>query len=70
MASGIDFPQDYSGSEEDAKLNQLLFAKSGPDTTGAVSRFNTRVAAPDTLWHYANLDTEVLGLILTHATHN
>jgi CubicO group peptidase (beta-lactamase class C family) len=69
MTSGIDFGQDYGGSNDDAKLNNGLFAKSGPGTAAIVSRFNTRVAAPETLWHYANINPEVLGLILTHATH-
>ncbi len=69
MTSGIEFRQDYSGANDDARLNEYLFARSGPDTATIVSRFNTRVAAPEVLWSYANLNTEVLGLILTHATH-
>ena len=39
------------------------------DPITAISRFNKRVAPPDTVWHYSNLDTEGLSLVLTHATH-
>ncbi len=69
MASGIAFTQDYGGKTDDAALGRSLFAASGPGAAAIVSRYNTRVAPPDTRWNYANLDSEVLGLVLTHATH-
>ena len=68
MASGIAFTEDYGGADDAAKLNHLLFGKEKISTTDAVSRFNTRIAPPDTLWHYKGLDAETLGLVLTHAT--
>lgn len=30
--------------------------------------FNTRIAPPNTHWSYANLNSEGLGLVVTHAT--
>jgi CubicO group peptidase (beta-lactamase class C family) len=42
------------------------------DSTGAAAvlgQFNTRVAEPDTLFHYTGLNSELLGLVLTNATH-
>jgi CubicO group peptidase (beta-lactamase class C family) len=69
MTSGIDFSQDYGRSDDDAKLNRLLFGRSGTAPADIVAQFNTRVAPPETVWHYANLNTEVLGLVLSRATH-
>jgi CubicO group peptidase (beta-lactamase class C family) len=69
MSSGIWFNQDYGGSDDDATLNRLLFEPSELSTVQAVARFNTRLVPPGTLWHYANVDPEVLGLVLAHATH-
>jgi CubicO group peptidase (beta-lactamase class C family) len=69
MASGVAFTQTYGGSDDDAKLNRVLFSRSGPGAVAALAEFNKRIAPPDTLWNYANANTEVLGLVLTHATH-
>jgi CubicO group peptidase (beta-lactamase class C family) len=70
MASGIAFTQgDYAGGDDDARLSHAVLGRDGLDPVAAVSQFNTRVAPPDTLWHYANLNPEVLALVLTRATH-
>ena len=73
MASGIAFTQDSQGADnplsDDAKLNRDLFGKNKIGTIEAVSQFDKRIAPPDTVWHYSNLDAEVLGIVLTHATH-
>ncbi|PZM15587.1 serine hydrolase domain-containing protein [Rhizobium tubonense] len=69
MASGIAFTEDYSGTDDNATLLHLLFGKVKISTIEAVSQFNKRIAPPDTLWHYKALDVEVLGLVLTRATH-
>ena len=69
MASGIAFTENYSGTDDNAKLLRLLFGKVKISTAEAVSQFNKRIAPPDTLWHYKALDVEALGLVLTHATH-
>ena len=68
MASGIAFTESYNGADDSAALGRDLFARAGPGPVAAVSRFNTRDAPPDTVWHYAGLDTEVLGLVLARAT--
>ncbi|TXI11213.1 MAG: class C beta-lactamase-related serine hydrolase, partial [Rhizobium sp.] len=69
MASGIAFTENYSGTDDNAKLLHLLFGKEKMSTVQAVSQFNKRIAPPDTVWNYKALDPEVLGLVLTHATH-
>lgn len=69
MSSGIKFGQDYGGADDDAKLSRLLFTRSSLSTSQAISEFNVRAAPPGTHWHYANVNPEVLGLVLTQATH-
>jgi CubicO group peptidase (beta-lactamase class C family) len=68
MASGISFLQNYTDTDDDSTLHRELFSAKGPGPITAVKQFNTRVAAPDTLFNYASLNTEVLGLVLAHAT--
>jgi CubicO group peptidase (beta-lactamase class C family) len=68
MASGIAFEQTYSGRDDDATFHRLLFSPAGPGPIATVRQFNNRIADPDTVFSYASLDTEVLGLVLTHAT--
>jgi CubicO group peptidase (beta-lactamase class C family) len=68
MASGMAFEEDYSGKDDIAKLGRALFARTGPGPIAAISQFNTRIAAPDTHWSYASLNTEILGLVLARAT--
>ncbi|CAB3766750.1 MULTISPECIES: serine hydrolase domain-containing protein [Burkholderia] len=68
MASGIAFTQKYSGSDDDTTLHRLLFSPAGPGPVAAIKQFNTRVAEPDSVFNYASLDTEVLGVVLTRAT--
>jgi CubicO group peptidase (beta-lactamase class C family) len=69
MASGIAFRQDYTDPNADSlKLTRILFGNTGEDAAHAVAAFNTRAVPPDTHFSYANADTEVLGLVLAHAT--
>lgn len=68
MASGIAFTETYDSHDDDALLSHLLFSPAGPGPASAVARFSTRTAPPDTVWHYAGLNTEVLGLVLARAT--
>jgi CubicO group peptidase (beta-lactamase class C family) len=69
MASGLAFSQDDSGTDDAATLDRALFSRTGPGAVAAVSQFNTRIAPPDALWHDANLDSEILGLVVARATH-
>ncbi len=68
MASGIAYTQSYSKSDDNAKLHELLLSATGPGPIATVKLFNRRVADPDTVFSYASLDTETLGLVLTRAT--
>ncbi len=68
MASGIAFTETYDGHDDSARLFRLLFAPNGPGTAGALRQFDTREAPPDTIWHYAGLNSEALGLVLARAT--
>ncbi|HET8996526.1 MAG TPA: serine hydrolase [Acetobacteraceae bacterium] len=67
MASGVAFQELYNGEDDSAALNRALF--SGIDPADAVAQFNTRVVPAGTRFHYAGIQTEILGLVLAHATH-
>jgi len=59
----------YLASRDDvARLGRDLFGQPGKDPVVSVAQFNTRVAPPDTQWHYASSETEILGLILRRVT--
>jgi CubicO group peptidase (beta-lactamase class C family) len=64
MSSGVEFKEIYDGQDDVARLASDLFGRPGKDPIISVAQFNTRVAAPDTRWHYASVETEILGLIL------
>jgi len=68
MASGIDYAETYDGHDDSARLSWDLLRRGGPGPVVAVSQFNTRSAPPDTVWHYAGLNSETLGLVLARAT--
>ena len=68
MASGIAFREVYDGHDDAAILNAAIWNRNGEGAIAAAHRFNVRVAAPDTVWHYKGLDTETLGLVITGAT--
>jgi len=67
MASGIAFRETYDGTDDAAALNRML--ASGIDPARAVARFNTRAVPAGTRFHYAGIQTEVLGLVIANATH-
>jgi CubicO group peptidase (beta-lactamase class C family) len=68
MASGIAFTETYDGHDDSARLTRLLWQRNGPGPVAAVRRFNTRAAPPEAEFHYAGINSEVLGLVLTAAT--
>ncbi|HKR41258.1 MAG TPA: serine hydrolase [Paraburkholderia sp.] len=45
-----------------------MLSPTGPGPIATVKLFNQRIADPDTVFSYASLDTETLGLVLTRAT--
>ena len=68
MSSGVAFSETYDGRDDIAKLGRDLFGRSGKSTVASVTQFNTRTAPPGTVWHYASIESEILGLVLHAAT--
>ena len=64
MASGVAFSENYDGKDDVARLVADLSRKRAVDN---VSQFNTRVAPPGSIFHYASAETLVLGLVLRAA---
>jgi CubicO group peptidase (beta-lactamase class C family) len=69
MSSGVAFREVYDGNDDIAQLGRDLFGPSGRSAVASVAHFNTRSAPPGTVWHYASIETEILGLILRAATN-
>lgn len=68
MSSGVDFKQTFNGQDDSARLYRDLFGRPGKDPVSTVTQFNSRVAPPNTKWHYSDAESEILGLILRRAT--
>jgi CubicO group peptidase (beta-lactamase class C family) len=68
MSSGVAFSEVYDGKDDVARLGRDLFGEPGKDPVASVAQFNTRAVPPGTVWHYASVETEVLGLVLRSAT--
>jgi CubicO group peptidase (beta-lactamase class C family) len=67
MASGVAFKEVYDAPGDNERLNRLLFGPDNPGPAQAVATFNAREAAGDTRFHYASIETEVLGLVVAQA---
>jgi CubicO group peptidase (beta-lactamase class C family) len=68
MSSGVAFREVYDGNDDIAQLGRDLFGLGGRSAVTSVAQFNTRTAPPGTVWHYASIETEILGLVLRAAT--
>jgi CubicO group peptidase (beta-lactamase class C family) len=68
MSSGVAFTENYDGQDDIARLGRDLFGGAGKDPVASVAQFNTRIVPPGTKWHYASVETEILGLVLRAAT--
>lgn len=68
MSSGVEFSEEYNGHDDIARLGRALFTDEPKDPAAVVAQFNTRTAPPGTRWHYASVETEILGLVLRAAT--
>ena len=68
MSSGVEFSEVYDGHDDIARLGRALFVEETKDPAAVVAQFNTRTAPPGTRWHYASVETEILGLVLRSAT--
>ncbi|WP_144161901.1 serine hydrolase domain-containing protein [Paraburkholderia sp. BCC1885] len=69
MSSGVQFHEDSNPGDDRDKLGADLFAPNSVGAIEGVKRFNTRVRPPGTHFSYASIETEVLGLVLSHAAH-
>ena len=67
MSSGMAFTEYYDGKDDVAQLWGNLVGKAGMDPVASVAQFNTRVSPAGTIWHYASIETEILGLVLRAA---
>lgn len=68
MSSGVAYVEDYSGNDDNAKLGRGLYRVAPGGQAAVVGQFNERDAPPLTRFHYASVETEILGLVLTKAT--
>jgi len=68
MSSGVAFSENYDGQDDIARLSRDLFGEPAKDPVASVAQFNTRAVTPGTRWHYASIETEILGLVLRSAT--
>jgi CubicO group peptidase (beta-lactamase class C family) len=69
MASGMAFREVYDGNDDSAALGRALFAANSPGPARVVAQFNTRQAPAGTRFHYAGIETEILGLVVANAVH-
>jgi len=67
MSSGVRFLEEYSGRDDITRPAFDTFSRRGPGGAAAVTQFNERAAPSGTRFSYASVETQVLGLVLTHA---
>ena len=67
MSSGVAFTEIYDGKDDVTRLWSDLFIEPRKDPVLSVAQFNTRAMPPGTKWHYASVETEILGLVLRAA---
>jgi CubicO group peptidase (beta-lactamase class C family) len=75
MSSGVKFGEENdeakgSGDDLDRLWGDMVrkhwFSQKG--TVASIAQFNQRIAPPGTRFHYASIETDVLGLVLRYAT--
>lgn len=69
MSSGVAFRETYQPDDDIFKLHAALLWKGATGAISALKQFNTRDAPPGTRFSYASAETEVLGLVVSHAVH-
>ena len=65
MSSGVRFIENYDGNDDSAKFARALGTRG---VLAALRLFNEREAPAGTRFHYASIETHVLGLVLRRAT--
>ena len=75
MSSGVDFGEELdegrgSGRDLDRLWVDMVRKHwlSNKGTVASIAQFNRRIAPPGTRFHYASIETDVLGLVLRYAT--
>ena len=69
MSSGVAFSENYDGQDDIARARRATCSLSPERTPSPASPSSTRaLAPPGTKWHYASVETEILGLVLRAAT--
>ncbi len=68
MTSGMRFHEVYDGKDDIMRLSRALMRPDSGGAIEAISQFTTRAQPPGTVFNYAGLDTELLGLVLSRAT--
>jgi CubicO group peptidase (beta-lactamase class C family) len=69
MSSGVLFHENSMPGDDRDKLGRDLLNPKGVGAITAVKRFNERQREPGTRFNYASTETEVLGLVISHAAH-
>jgi CubicO group peptidase (beta-lactamase class C family) len=69
MSSGVHFHEDSNPGDDRERLGRDLFSAHGAGAVAAIKHFDKRERTPGTHFSYASIETEVLGLVLSHATH-
>jgi CubicO group peptidase (beta-lactamase class C family) len=71
MSSGVDFGEERDGGRDLNRLWRDMAVGSssrGKGTLDSITQFNRRIAAPGTLFRYASIEPDVLGVTLRFAT--
>jgi CubicO group peptidase (beta-lactamase class C family) len=69
MSSGVAYHENSTPDDDTVKLGRDLFPARAPGAVVALKRFNTRDKPPGTRFNYASAETDVLGLVVSHAVH-
>jgi CubicO group peptidase (beta-lactamase class C family) len=70
MTSGVKWNEDYSDPKSDVALFAYAPADPGVDQTVSYMRKLPREAAPGTKWVYKTGETNLVGVLVTQATHH
>ena len=68
MSSGVRFEERYLGPDDATRLWVGTGLQDGPGGTAAVLPFNQRQRWSGAVFSYSSAETQVLGLVLSHAT--
>jgi CubicO group peptidase (beta-lactamase class C family) len=69
MSSGVAFLETYQPGDDIFKLQGALLWPGAVGAIAAIHQFNSRDAAAGTRFSYSSAETEVLGLVVSRATH-